>query len=743
MEHVDLGILMISISKIIEQYKKQVIMCRITQILFTGKINNISNDTLRIFVKYLQEADKSKSQTGGVSDNEKILNSLFLNEIRIFKELVFFTALQSYMMELIILLNQSHKKTQSNSQHGGLNMLNALKVAFGNISLVLLSSTSTLEPTHNLNMTNITNMTNIIQPSIVKEDINQTLIELSDKLSESVKNNDVTLFSHRKDSDINQAHTQLQTPETIGHFAKLFFKDTQQSSIKKTIKHFNENMTDITEECANECLKIMDDVMHKTTTFDDNLETLQLKESSSNSLFQLGNGILAMMTQSVSTITTSSNEQLKKTVESAIVKKQFSKYLNFVCHEAFSNTITYDGVNISMIGGNISYAQIQQHQTLLHEKMKDQIKREPNNKELKSASQRFFILTKLTDIFELEITSTFLSVSHKITGTNDVAIKFDKHLTNYVKSITTLIPYLKMMFPQDIMNAKTTAEFKQAEFEITEITSKANTKIVAQQTILDREASEILTLSRVGQLESTAKFARAMTNAGIGVAVAPITGAVEGITNATVETTNILTTGAENIFKTVLTGLTNMLYTVAWGPFGMMTLISLVFAGMCFLGGTAGFMYPFVFIPKTTHKIVKFAFGNIYYVFEKVGKRFIFRTTEPVQENETPLQTHRPTLLREASMLSTEREPLQLQSSLTHKSNSNTGWRRPITQEEEEIIPPPPPPPPHRSRWSTSKSDWLEKHILNNANARGPKRKTKRKHYKTRKHNKTRKYKRK
>ena len=102
----DLGILMGSISDIIQKYTNLVIVCRMAQILFTGKTDNISNDKLGIFAKYINGLDNNGFQTGGVSNKEQVLNCLFLNEILAFKELVFFTALQYFIMELLQVMEQ-------------------------------------------------------------------------------------------------------------------------------------------------------------------------------------------------------------------------------------------------------------------------------------------------------------------------------------------------------------------------------------------------------------------------------------------------------------------------------------------------------------------------------------------------------------------------------------------------------------------------------------------------------------
>ena len=144
MEHFDLGILVMLISKIVEQYKNEVIICRMSQILFTNKIDNISNDKIHTFSKYLQQPNKSEPQTGGVSDDEKLLHSLFLNEIRLFKELVFFTAFQTYIMDFIIAVNTSSPNKvskKSKSQHGGVGFkwLNALTALLANVSLLTLN----------------------------------------------------------------------------------------------------------------------------------------------------------------------------------------------------------------------------------------------------------------------------------------------------------------------------------------------------------------------------------------------------------------------------------------------------------------------------------------------------------------------------------------------------------------------------------------------------------------------------
>ena len=72
----DLGKILISLSLIIEKYKERVIVARMLQNIFTGRIANITNDKCDIFRRLITKSEDGMGQFGGVNDNEKILNYL-------------------------------------------------------------------------------------------------------------------------------------------------------------------------------------------------------------------------------------------------------------------------------------------------------------------------------------------------------------------------------------------------------------------------------------------------------------------------------------------------------------------------------------------------------------------------------------------------------------------------------------------------------------------------------------------
>jgi hypothetical protein len=445
----------------------------------------------------------------------------------------------------------------------------------------------------------MTESLNALQSSSIPKKTKQSLSVISE-----IANNGIPMFSREPDLINVQVHTQLQTPD-VSSLISLFFQNTEQASIKKTIKQFNNNMTEITEDCEKACLSIVDSIMDKTTTFD-----FKPEEDSGNSLAQLTSGIMGMLSQSVKT---SKSEQL----ETKKIKKLYSQYLNFECHEAFINTIKYDGKNLTMLGGNIKYDQILSQQLFIETSLREQLETDPTNRNVKSVLQRFIMLTKITELFHLEITSTFVSVANKITGEEDVHVKFDKHLTSYVKSITSLLPYLKMMFPLDTRNAETISEFKHAEFDNIAFASMSDTDILAQKIALDKSAADMVTRSHVQYVDSTANYVKEVSKSTTGIVTAPVVGIVEGVGKEAYQLTGKF-----------VEGLSSMVGKTFYGPIGIMVLIALVFAVMCWTQSVRLFISPFVFVKNATYTIIKFAVGNVYYVFEKVRTRIIFKGIE-------------------------------------------------------------------------------------------------------------------
>jgi hypothetical protein len=403
-------------------------------------------------------------------------------------------------------------------------------------------------------------------------------------------------------------------------------------------------MSDITEECAKACLKIVESIMDKTTTFDFTPEEEIIQSPSGNSLSQLTNGIMGMLTQSthlVSTIKPSKREQLQTLIEAKQMKKKFSQYLNFECHEAFINKIKYDGNNITMIGGNIKYDQIVSQQLFIETSLREQLEMQPNNKNVKSTLQRFIMLIKLTELFHLEITYTFVSVANKITGEEDVHVKFAKHLNSYVDSIKELIPYLNMMFPSDTLNAKTVSEFKQAEFGNMAFASMSDTDILEQKIQLDKHAAEMVAKSHARYVDSTANWVKEISKSSADVVIAPVIGAAESVGE-----------NAHELTGKFVEGLSSMIGKTFYGPIGIMILIMFVLAVMCWIKSIKIFMSPFVFVKNATVTIIKFAVGSVYYVFEKVRTQITFKGIEkkhgllntPTVPRITTLQTIRDSL---------------------------------------------------------------------------------------------------
>ena len=661
----DLGILMVSISNIIEKYINEVIGCRMTQILFTGKTDNISNDKLGIFAKYINGLNNNGFQTGGVSNKEKILNCLFLNEIRAFKELVFFTALQNFIMELILALNQLQTQPQLNSQRGGVGLFNTLQLAFMNITLLLFTTSpnQTVVPVNASQPFNDTQMSNALQLSSAPRQssahpqlnaphpqlnaphpqlnaphsqLNAPHSPPSNELQpasitkktqrslsiiDTLANNGNPMFSRdTSDLSIVQAQTQLKTPEVSGLMG-LFFKNTEEATIKKIVKQFNTNMTEITEECEKACLAIVDSIMDKTTTFDFKPEEELLPPSpSGNSLAQLTSGIMGMLTQStqvVSSIKPSKSEQLQTLIERKKIKQGYSQYLKFECHEAYINKIKYDGTNLTMIGGNIKYDQILSQQLFIETSLREQLETEPDNRIVKSTLQRFMMLTKVTEVLHVEMTHTFISVANKITGEEDAPVKFEKHLTSYVKSINDIVPYLKMLFPVDTLTKETVSEFKQAEFDNIAFASMSDNNIRNQQIELDKRASELVTKAHAQYVDSTAHYVKELTKSTADVVIAPVIGAAESVGE-----------NAHELTGKFVQGLSSMVGKIFYGPIGIMILITFVFVVMCWVQSIKIFMSPFVIVKNAAVTIIRFTVGNVYYVFEKVRTQITFKGIE-------------------------------------------------------------------------------------------------------------------
>ena len=238
----NLGKLIVSLSDIIEKYKERVIVCRMLQNIFTGKINNITNDKCDIFKRLItQPEDNASGQFGGVNDNEKILNYLFLNEIYLFKQMVFCTALHHLLLELIVILykmnNSTNSKTSSSSrsskhsmssQKGGFSFTQALKAmvtTLANITMVLQSAsnnssmiieenqtniTKIINPIENLvqNITNMTNTSTRIKP-FFKSKANVTIMKLNK--STHAKSNKST---HAKSNESKLLHAKLLKKES-------------------------------------------------------------------------------------------------------------------------------------------------------------------------------------------------------------------------------------------------------------------------------------------------------------------------------------------------------------------------------------------------------------------------------------------------------------------------------------------------------------------------------------------------
>ena len=750
MEHFDLGILVMLISKIVEQYKNEVIICRMSQILFTNKIDNISNDKIHTFSKYLQQPNKSEPQTGGVSDDEKLLHSLFLNEIRLFKELVFFTAFQTYIMDFIIAVNTSSPNKvskKSKSQHGGVGFkwLNALTALLANVSLLTLNDTST--------MNNVT--LNATQQATF-EQANNTMLETIEKLEKqsptSDREGEVAIVPYAK-SPSPKAHSKLVTLKPTNAVALYFFQDKSENEIRTTIHKFNENMTDITAEVAKECATIVYDIMDMSR-----YDVIELapepepmpEKSGSMTLSGATSYVTTFFAKKVANVAAYNKEKadalMKIKLDAANQKKEVSTYLNFMCHQAFISTIQYDGENITMSGGSLSFDNISHNQTMLYEHMKASNRENPGNDKLRSTLQRFKIIIDLTNIFDLEISTTFKTITDQITGTPDISAKFNKHLTAYVNSITRLLPYLSKMFPLDLMDSERGSKYKESAFESHKITVKDEIKYTKAESDLTHELSTEKKNAEVRILHDTATRVKELAAGYTSVPLGAVEGVFEGAINSTGNLAEIGTKGTERVLKNVMTTGYNLMYHAVGGPFGLMALIVLGFVTACLFGGTAIAMSPFVFIPKTAFRIVKFALGSVWYVFEKVKGRFIFRGTEP--NRNTP--RHTPQLQLEDVPI-----PSSVWATITRSTSSNipephNGYsdyshdsaNRPMGR-------PPLPPTPHPSIWVTPTYSTRHNrppephddysHHSPYSHARGKKRKSKRKTNKTRKHKKNKK----
>jgi hypothetical protein len=470
-----------------------------------------------------------------------------------------------------------------------------------------------------------------IEEEEAKEDelVESAITDLQPQLEKLVNNMYEKL--HYEDSPaivVSQLNTASN--EILSKLTLLLMGDKKRNNINTCIKKFNEAMIDITDETSKQCNIIMTSILENAyepyiaDIFSNNMNPSHTN-SPSNQLSKITDqATYAILATTVSTFfeRDTAKQKLMTAMNKNFVKESYSKYLTFLCHETFRSKIRFDGNNITLEGGNINYSQSTIQYKILSQALYESISE--NEDKISSLKQQLYILNRIVGLYDIEMSVTFNEKIKLYTGTENVDVRLENHLHEYVESIRELLPRLSQAFPvqemhneeaERMVNAQKGIETKGTERRVGYIKHSENlTKIESDL------KNNITTNNRKNFKKSWTEWTKSVTGFTAAVPLAAVTGVTD----------EIMDTGVTTV-KTLFGTLNELIYAFFLkGPLGVITILIILYLAPTFFAPvTVGFdvartiTSTSINISSTVFTIVKLPFQ---YVYTKISGRHAYRS---------------------------------------------------------------------------------------------------------------------